>query len=70
MKRLGIATARAGATKIELLDSANELVRDRSSSFVLGLADIAPATTPALNVNIEMKAGYIVDLSEPPPALG
>jgi hypothetical protein len=69
LKRLGIAAARAGATKIELLDSANELVRDRSSSFVLGLADIAPATAPALNVNIEMKAGYIVDLSEPPPAL-
>ena len=36
---------------------------------MLGLADIAPATAPALNVNIEMKAGYIVDLGEPPPAL-
>ena len=71
LKRLGIAAARAGATKIELLDSANELVRDRSSSFVLGLADIQPATTPSLNVNVELRAGYCIDLrDEPPPALG
>jgi hypothetical protein len=65
LKRLGIAAARAGATKVELLDSANELVRDRSSTFVLGLADIAPAGAPALSVNIEAKAGFVIDISEP-----
>jgi hypothetical protein len=69
MRHLNIAAARAGAVKGELLDSDNELVRDRASTFVLGLADIQPATSPALNVNIEMKAGYIVDLSEPPRAM-
>jgi hypothetical protein len=66
LKRLGIAAARAGATKIELLDSLNELVRDRSSSFVLGLADIQPATTPSLNVNVELRAGYCIDLRDDP----
>jgi hypothetical protein len=53
---------------VELLDSANEIVRDRASSFVLGLAGIAPATTPSVSINLELKAGYIIDLSDDPPA--
>jgi hypothetical protein len=69
IRHLATQAARAGAVKGELLDSDNELVRDRASTFILGLADIQPATSPSVNVNIEMKAGYIVDLSEPPPAL-
>jgi hypothetical protein len=67
LKRLGIAAARAGATKIELLDSANEIVRDRSSSFVLGLAGIQPETSPSVAVNLEIRAGYVIDLSDDPP---
>jgi hypothetical protein len=62
LKQLAIAAARAGAVKGELLDSDNEMVRDRASSFVLGLAGITPATTPALNVNLEVRAGYVIDL--------
>jgi hypothetical protein len=46
-RHLAIMAARAGAVKGELLDSANEMVRDRSSSFVLGLAGIAPAPPQA-----------------------
>ena len=68
VRRLGIAAARAGHTKVELLDSDSEIVRDRASSFVLGLAGIAPASTPSVNVNIEVKAGYVIDLSDDPPA--
>src|ERR1700675_2862050 len=41
-RHLAIMAARAGYVKGELLDSANEMVRDRASSFVLGLAGIAP----------------------------
>jgi hypothetical protein len=63
LKQLAIAAARAGAVKGELLDSDNEMVRDRASTFVLGLADIAPASTPALSVNLEMRAGYSHGLS-------
>ena len=69
IRHLATQAARAGAVKGELLDSDNELVRDRASSFVLALADIAPASTPSLNVNVDVKAGYIVDLSEPHPTL-
>jgi hypothetical protein len=34
--------ARAGAVKQELLDSDNAMVRDRTSSIVLGLAGMQP----------------------------
>jgi hypothetical protein len=66
-RHLAIMAARAGAVKGELLDSDNEMVRDRSSSFVLGLAGIAPATTPGVAVNLEIKAGYVIDLSDHDP---
>ncbi len=66
VRSLALASARAGATKVELLDSDNEMVRDRSSSFILGLAGIQPVNSPSLNVNIEVKAGYVIDLSDDP----
>ena len=69
VRRLGIAAARAGHTKVKLLDSDSEIVRDRASSFVFGLAGIAPASQRSVNLNIEVKAGYVIDLSdEPRPA--
>src|SRR6266436_6599757 len=42
VRHLAIQAARAGAVKGELLDCSNEMVRDRASSFVLGLAGIQP----------------------------
>jgi hypothetical protein len=69
LRALSIAATRAGATKVELLDSPSELVRDRASTFVLGLAGIQPATSPSVNLNIEVKAGYVIDLSDDPPPL-
>jgi hypothetical protein len=69
LRHLAIAAARAGAVKGELLDSDSELVRDRASSFVLGLAGIAPATTPSLSINLEIRAGYVIDLTDDPPPM-
>jgi hypothetical protein len=66
LRHLAIHAARAGATKVDLLDSSNEMARDRASTFVLGLAGIAPASTPSVSLNIEMKAGYIIDLTDDP----
>jgi hypothetical protein len=66
LRHLAIAAARAGAVKGELLDSDSEIVRDRASSFVLGLAGIRPEAEPSINVNIEAKAGYVIMLDEPP----
>ena len=63
LRHLAIAAARAGSTKVELLDSDSEIARDRASSFVLGLAGIQPATNPSISVNLDVRAGWVVDLS-------
>lgn len=65
-RRLAIQAARAGYVKGDLLDSPSEIARDRASSFILGLAGIAPAETPSVNLNIEVRAGYVIDLTEEP----
>jgi len=67
-RALAFAAAHAGQTKIALLDSDSEIVRDRSSSFILGLAGIQPAANPSVALNVEIKAGYVIDLSDPGPA--
>ncbi|MGX4772007.1 hypothetical protein ACWAUC_19730 [Bradyrhizobium guangdongense] len=46
-RNISIAAAKASATKVSLLDSSNELVRDRASSFILGVAGISPENAPA-----------------------
>jgi hypothetical protein len=68
LRHLAIAAARAGYTKVELLDSDSEIARDRASSFVLGLAGIQPETAPTVSLNLEIRAGYVIDLSDDPPA--
>ncbi|MCP3476721.1 hypothetical protein NLM33_41910 [Bradyrhizobium sp. CCGUVB1N3] len=65
-RHLSVAATRAGAVKVDLLESPNEMVRDRASSFVLGLAGIQPTNQPSVNVNIEVNAGYVIDLSDDP----
>jgi hypothetical protein len=65
-KRLEILAARAGAVKGELLESNNDMARDRASSFVLGLAGIQPASSPSVSLNLEIRAGYIIDISPDP----
>jgi hypothetical protein len=69
VRSLAMASARAGATKVELLDSDNEMVRDRASTFVLGLVGIQPASTPSLAINIEVKAGHVIDLTDDAPPM-
>jgi hypothetical protein len=66
LRHLAIHAARAGATKTELLESASEIVRDRASTFILGVAGIQPAVNPSISLNLDIRAGYIVDLSPEP----
>ena len=63
---LALATGRAAAVKVDLLDCESSHVRDSASSFVLGCAGIQPVQTNLnLNLNGEMpRAGWIIDLSE------
>jgi hypothetical protein len=70
LRSLNVASPRAGAVKVDLLDSPTELVRDRASSFVLGLAGIQPATELTVDLSTEVKVSNVIDLSDdPPPAM-
>jgi hypothetical protein len=69
LRHLAIAAARAGYVKGALLDSDNQMVADRASSFVLALAGIRPEETPSININVALKAGYTIDLSETAPPI-
>lgn len=62
-RALAIGAGRAAAVKLELLDSASEHVRNDASAFVLGLAGIKPASNAQVSVNIDIKAGYVIDLT-------
>jgi hypothetical protein len=65
MRTIAMAAGRAAEVKAELLDCADNMVRDRSSTFVLGVAGIAPAAESSVNVNVAIKAGFVIDISEP-----
>lgn len=66
LRNLAVNSAKAGATKVQLLDSANEMVRDRASSFILGLAGISPEAAGAHGVLGARRGGYMIDLSDEP----
>jgi len=64
-RALAIGAGRAAAVKLELLDSASEHVRNDASAFVLGLAGIKPVNESQVSVSVNIKAGFVIDLSEP-----
>ena len=64
LRSLSVAATRAGSTKIELLDSDNEIVRDRASSFILGVIGIKPETTPGIP-QTGPQPGVIIQIIQP-----
>ena len=66
LRSLGIAAARAGAVKIELLESRNARVRSEVATYLLAIAGIKPAADPQVSISIEAKAGWVVDLRDEP----
>jgi hypothetical protein len=59
---LTLTSGRAAARLSRLIDSGSERVE--ATRFSLGVAGIKPAADAQVNVNIELKAGYVIDLSE------
>jgi hypothetical protein len=55
---------RASARLVELVDAGSEHVSLDATKHMLGISGIAPAPATQVNVNIELKAGYVIDLSE------
>jgi hypothetical protein len=65
VRSLAMAAGRASAVKVDLMESDNAIVRERASSFVLGMIGIAPQPNPAsVSINLEIKAGYVIDLRD------
>ena len=61
---IAAGTMRASARLIELLDAGSEHVSLDATKHMLGIAGIKPATDPQVSVNIDIKAGYVIDLRE------
>lgn len=57
---------RAAARINGLVDASSEHVSFDAAKHVLGIAGIKPAADAQVSVNIELKAGYVIDLSERP----
>jgi len=63
-RALAIDAARAASVKGQLLNAGSEHVQNEVSTYLLALAGIKPAATPQVAVNVEIKAGYVIDLRD------
>jgi hypothetical protein len=61
-RAVAMGRPRAAAVLNELHDSRSERVRLEAAKASLG-AIVAPANSPQVNVNLEMRAGWVIDLS-------
>lgn len=61
-------TLRASARLVELLDASSEHVSLDASKHLLAIEGIKPAAAPTTNVNLNVTCGYVIDLSDDPPA--
>jgi hypothetical protein len=64
-REVAMSAGRAIARLTGLIDSGSERVAFEATRFSLGVAGIKPAADASVSVNIELKAGYVIDLSEP-----
>jgi len=58
---------RASARAIELLDADSEHVSGDMTKHLLAIAGIKPSADAQVSVNIDIKAGYVIDLTDAAP---
>lgn len=63
-REVALSSGRAAARLNQLIESTSQRVALEATKFSLGVAGIRPAANSQVNVNIELKAGYVIDLSE------
>ena len=61
-EHLSAGTLRASAKLLELIDSGSQRVAFEASKHVLALDGIRAVEGPSVSVNIDVKAGYVIDL--------
>ena len=64
-RTVAMGALRAAAREVQLIDAKSEHVSHDASKHVLAIAGIKPAADPNVNLNVSVKAGYILDLREP-----
>ncbi|MFZ0151437.1 MAG: hypothetical protein WAM72_24450 [Xanthobacteraceae bacterium] len=64
-REVALSSGRAAARLSQLIDSTSQRVALEATKFSLGVAGIKPADDARVSVSIELKAGYVIDLSEP-----
>jgi transposase-like protein len=64
-RAVAIGAGRASARLVQLLDASSEHVSLDAARHTLGIAGIKPASGAQLSVNVDIKAGFVIDLSEP-----
>jgi hypothetical protein len=60
-------TLRASARLVELLDASSEHVSLDATKHMLAIEGIKPAAEPTTNVNLNVRAGYVIMLDDDPP---
>jgi hypothetical protein len=61
---IAIGGLRASTRLVELIDSESEHVSADVSKHTLAIAGIKPRQDAQVSVNIDIKAGYVIDLTE------
>jgi hypothetical protein len=61
-REVAMSSGRAAARLNRLIDSTSERVAFEATRFSLGVAGIKPAADAQVNVNLELRAGYVIDL--------
>ena len=62
-RAVALGAGRASARLVGLLDAGSEHVSLDAVKHLLGIAGIKPANEAQVSVNIELKAGYVIDLT-------
>ena len=62
---IAIGGLRASARLVELIDADSEHVSADVSKHIAAIAGIKPANDAQLSVNVNIKAGFVIDISEP-----
>jgi hypothetical protein len=70
-EKIALGQLRAADRMVDLIDCDSLTTSFDASKHVLAIAGIKPSSDAQVSVNIDIKAGYVIDLSEDkrPPAI-
>jgi hypothetical protein len=64
-QNIQLGVLRASKRVLELVDAGSEHVSLDASKHILAIEGIKPSADAQVSVNVDIKAGFVIDLSEP-----